>query len=175
MLLVCPRWQRTMERSGQNGLAAVTPHHRRARTLAVIASSRAAELPQRSLELARTAAQVAHDNRGQDIIVLDMRELTQVFDFFVVVTGTSRRQLHAVAEEIDRVLSERYGEKRLGLEGYVAGTWILQDYGDVVVHLFDHHAREYYALEQLWSEAQKVEWQADPGPQIATADGTRDP
>ncbi len=125
-----------------------------------------AERPQRSLQVAAAAAQIAQDNRGQDIVLLDLRELTAVFDYFLVVTGASHRQLHAIAEEIDQTLKEKFGEKRLGMEGYVAGNWILLDYGDVVVHLFDQHARDYYALDQLWSDARRVNWEGSQ-PHIA--------
>ncbi len=121
----------------------------------------------RSRLLAAIAAQVAHDNRGQDVAVLDMRELTPVFDFFVLATGTSRRQLHAIAEDIDATLKKQYGERRLSIEGYESSNWILLDYGDMVVHLFDAEARDYYALEQLWSGAGKLDWETVAGPRIA--------
>ena len=103
----------------------------------------------RSLQLALTAAHVADENRGRDVVILDMRELTSIFDYFVLATGASGRQMHAISEEIDRTLEDTLGDRRLGIEGYVEGRWILLDYGDVVVHLFDEEAREYYALEQL--------------------------
>jgi ribosome-associated protein len=137
--------------------------------LAITASNRAAsaDRPQRSLQVALSAARIAHDNRGQNIVLLDLRELTAVFDFFLVVTGTSSRQLHAIADEIKTSLAEQFGEKRLGMEGYAAGTWILQDYGDVVIHLFDDKARDYYSLEQLWSDAHRVDWETPPSPRIA--------
>ena len=122
---------------------------------------------ERSLDIALAAARVAHENRGQEIVLLDLRELTAVFDFFLIATGTSRRQLHAIAEEIDHILSEEFGEKRMGIEGYAAGTWILQDYGDIVIHLFDQEARDYYALEQLWTGAKRIDWQAPLGPRLA--------
>ena len=122
--------------------------------------------PQRTLQVAAAAAQIAQDNRGQDIVLLDLRELTPVFDYFLVVTGTSHRQLHAIAEDITQTLKEKFGEKRLGMEGFVTGSWILLDYGDVVVHLFDQKAREYYALDQLWSDARRVNWEASQ-PHIA--------
>ena len=109
-----------------------------------------------SLERALTAAQVAADNRGRDIVVLDLREITTIFDYFVVVTGTSRRQLHAISEEIDRTLETELGDHRLGIEGYEQSRWILLDYGDVVIHLFDDETRGYYALEDLWAEAKRV-------------------
>jgi len=109
-----------------------------------------------SLQRALAAAQVAADNRGREIVVLDMRDITTMFDYFVVVTGTSRRQLHAISEEIDRTLENVLGDRRLGIEGYEQSRWILLDYGDVVVHLFDDQTRGYYALEDLWAEAKRV-------------------
>jgi ribosome-associated protein len=108
------------------------------------------------VERAILAARTAEDNRGTDIVILDMRELTSVFDFFIIVTGSSRRQLHAVSEEIDRVFEQELGDRRLGIEGYEESRWILLDYGDLVIHLFEPETREYYALEQLWSQAKRV-------------------
>lgn len=110
----------------------------------------------RSLERAKAAAQTAADNRGRDIVILDLRELSCEFDFFVLATGTSRRQLHAMSEEIDHKLEDEMGDRRLGLEGYQESRWILLDYGDVIVHLLEPDAREYYALEDLWCEAKRV-------------------
>ncbi len=109
-----------------------------------------------SLQRALAAAQVAADNRGRDIVVLDMREVTTIFDYFVVVTGTSRRQLHAISEEIDRTLETDLGDRRMGIEGYEQSRWILLDYGDLVIHLFDDETRAYYALEDLWGDAKRV-------------------
>jgi ribosome-associated protein len=118
-------------------------------------SKRAGKARAEGLDRALLAARTAEDNRGSDIVVLDMRELTALFDFFVIASGTSRRQLHAVSEEIDRVLAEE-GDTRLGIEGYGESRWILLDYGDVVVHLFEPETRAYYALEQLWGRAKRV-------------------
>ena len=118
-----------------------------------------AEHPDRSLQLALTVAGIAEENRGRDIVILDMRKLTPIFDYFVLATGTSRRQLHSISEEIDRILQETLGDRRLGIEGYVDGRWILLDYGDVVVHLFDEESRAYYDLEQLWCSAKRVPWE----------------
>jgi ribosome-associated protein len=110
----------------------------------------------RSLELALAAARTAAENRGRDVKVLDMRDLTADFDYFVLATGSSRRQLHAMSEEIDHKLEDELGDRRLGLEGYQDSRWILLDYGDVVIHLFDDEARRYYDLEQLWCDAPLV-------------------
>lgn len=111
---------------------------------------------QRSLQLALAAARTAEDHRGQDVVVLDMRPLTPEFDYFVLATGNSRRQLHAISEEIDRILEGELGDRRLSVEGYSESRWILLDYGSVVIHLFDAEMRAYYALEELWSTAQQV-------------------
>jgi ribosome-associated protein len=114
-----------------------------------------------ALQRALAAARTAEENRARDIVVLDMRELSTMFDYFVLATGTSRRQLHAISEETDRVLEERMGDHRLGIEGYDQSRWILLDYGDVVVHLFDAETRAYYGLEDLWAEAKRVAWKGD--------------
>jgi ribosome-associated protein len=116
----------------------------------------ASENAGRSLELAMAAARTAEENHGTDIVILDLRKLTPIFDFFVLVTGRSRRQLHAISEEIDHTLEQGLGDKRLGREGFDQSRWILLDYGDVVVHLFDAETREYYALEELWADAPRM-------------------
>ncbi len=111
---------------------------------------------ERSRQLALAAARTAEDHRGEDVVVLDMRGMTTEFDYFVLVTGRSRRQLHAISEEIDRVLESEMGDERLGIEGYNESRWILLDYGSVVIHLFDADTREYYRLEDLWAHAERV-------------------
>jgi ribosome-associated protein len=102
------------------------------------------------------AARTADDNRGRNIVILDLSELTSVFDYFVIATGTSRRQLHAISEEIDHALEQGMGDHRMGIEGYEESRWILLDYGDVVFHIFDQETRDYYALEELWGQAKRV-------------------
>ena len=111
---------------------------------------------ERSLQMALAAARIAAENRGRNILVLDLRAITPIFDYFVVVTGTSRRQLHAMSEEIDHLLEVDMHDKRLGIEGYRESRWIVLDYGNIVVHLFDEETRDYYALEELWGDAPKV-------------------
>jgi ribosome-associated protein len=109
-------------------------------------------------ELACRCARVAADHKARDILVLDMRGITPLYDFSVLVTGSSRRQIHTLAEEIDAALHSE-GEQRLGIEGYEASRWVVQDYGDVVVHVFDPETRSYYALEELWADAPRLDWE----------------
>jgi len=116
---------------------------------------------------ALAAARVADETRGTDVHVLDLRGLTDVFDYFVLATGASRRQLHAMADEIELVMKKEMHDTRRGIEGYEEGRWIVLDYGDVVVHLFDAEAREYWDLEQLWSGFKSV-----PLPTAPSATGT---
>ena len=114
--------------------------------------------PHRSLDLALAAARTAVDNRGQDVQILDTRAQTRLFDYFVIATGSSRRQLHAMSEEIDQKLEVDLLDRRLGIEGYDESRWIVLDYGSIVIHLFDEDARRYYQLEELWADAPRVEF-----------------
>ncbi len=111
---------------------------------------------ERSKQLATAAAKIILDNRGQDLLILDVCNQTALFDYFVIATGTSRRQLHAISEEIDDVLQKQLGDQRMGLEGYDESHWIVLDYGSVVIHLFDQETRGYYDLESLWADAKKM-------------------
>ena len=115
-----------------------------------------AQKAKRSLELAIAAARTADDNRGRDIIVLDMRKLTCMLDYLVVVSGSSRRQLHAISEDIDHKLEDDLNDHRMGIEGYQESRWILLDYGTVVVHIFDDDTRKYYDIESLWGDAKTM-------------------
>ena len=112
--------------------------------------------PDRARELALAAARVAEETRGTDVRVLDLRGLTDVFDYFVVATGSSRRQMHAMADEIEKAVKQDLRDRKRGGEGYEEGRWIVLDYGDVMVHLFDAESRQYWDLEHLWSDAKRV-------------------
>ena len=123
------------------------------------ASIRSREIPG-ALQRACLAAQTAADNKGQEIVILDLRKVTPIFDFFVIATGTSRRQIHTIVEEIDATL-RRAGDTRTGVEGYESSKWVVQDYGDVLVHVFDSETRGYYNLEELWADAEKLDWEQE--------------
>lgn len=113
--------------------------------------------PERSLMLALAAARTAGENGGTDIVVLDMSKQTAIFDYFVIATGTSRRQLHAISEEIDDTLEKELNDKRMNIDGYDDSKWIVLDYGTVVIHLFDEDTRKFYSLEALWGDAVQVD------------------
>lgn len=112
----------------------------------------------RSLEAAKRIARTCDDYRGRDTLILDLTGITPICDFFVITTGTNRRQIHAVSDEVNRIQRES-GSKRLGREGYNESSWVVQDYGDVVLHVFTQETRELYDLENLWADAPRVEWQ----------------
>jgi len=113
-----------------------------------------------SRERAAACARVAAENKGRDVVVLDMRQLTPLYDYLVLATGASRRLMHTIAEEVDAHLTS-LGDHRIGIEGYESSKWIVQDYGDIVLHVFDPSAREFYALEELWADAPRVDWERE--------------
>ncbi len=94
------------------------------------------------------------DLKGQDIVMLDLREITQsVCDFFIIVTGTSSTHVGGLADSAEKKVKENGGDSPWHVEGYQQGDWVLLDYVDVVVHIFRAEAREFYALEKLWADA----------------------
>lgn len=109
-----------------------------------------------SLKLAKAAVRVAAENRGQDILLLDLSEQTSLFDYFIIATGQSRRQIAAMASEIDRAMKVEFNERKLSLSGYEESRWIILDYGSIVVHLFDEDTRQFYDLESLWGDGKQV-------------------
>ncbi len=103
----------------------------------------------------RLSVKASQAKKAEDILVLDLRELTSFTDFFVIVTGNSSRQNVAITESIEQDLKKRQ-TRPLGVEGRELAEWILMDYGNFVVHVFSRRAREYYSLEKLWGDAPKL-------------------
>jgi len=101
------------------------------------------------------AARVAAERHCSDIVVLDLRGKSPATDYFVIATGTSDRQMRSVADEISEE-ARKHGLQRFGRAGYEQGRWILLDFIDVVIHLFDSEYRDYYDLELLWGDAQRL-------------------
>ena len=107
------------------------------------------------LALARRAAELARDKKGEDLILLDLSFLDAVSDYFLIVTGNSEVQVKAIAEHVtDQLKLEGYVPWHT--EGFANRRWILLDYVDVVVHVFYHETRDYYLLERLWGDARRV-------------------
>lgn len=131
----------------------------------VVPPPRSKSLYETSLGNAVTAARIADQLRGQNIVVLDLTGVTSIVDFFVIVTGTSPRQMHAIADEVNRKLKHEDGNRRISIEGYrTEGNWILIDFGDVVLHVFTPEGRSLYNLEQLWGDAPRINWQPPAAP-----------
>lgn len=113
-----------------------------------------------SKELANLCAKIADDKKAEDICIFDVQGLTSITDFFVICSGYNKRQLQGIAREIELMLHS-YGIHWIGMEGYQEARWILMDYGDVIVHLFDKEMRHFYDLELLWGDARKLPWKVN--------------
>ena len=103
-------------------------------------------------------ARIADDKKAEAITILDLRGLTYITDYFVIATGQNPRQLGAIAEEI-RSAMKKAGDRLIAEDGAEFGHWIVMDYGDFVIHLFDLEYRKIYDLELLWGDAKRVKWQ----------------
>jgi ribosome-associated protein len=110
-----------------------------------------------SKEIALLAIEAASDKKAEDIVALDVSELLVVTEYFVIATGRTNIQVRAIADWIEEVLRDKGGEKPIGREGAGEDKWVLLDYGDVVVHVFQPAERDFYRLEKLWSDAPRLE------------------
>ena len=108
-----------------------------------------------ALDFALTAAQLADERHCSDIVVLDLKGKSPATDYFVIATGTSDRQMRTVADEICEEAKKQHLQ-RFGRAGYEQARWILLDFVDVVIHIFDQQYRDYYDLELLWGDAEKL-------------------
>ena len=106
-------------------------------------------------QIAKLAVDVASDKKATDIILLDIRGVSVIADYFVICTGANPRQIRAIASAIDEKLGE-HGQRAFHHEGSADTGWILLDYSDVIVHIFAPKERDYYRLERLWSKDKTV-------------------
>jgi ribosome-associated protein len=109
------------------------------------------------IDIARLAADAIADKKGQDIVLLEVGDIFVITDVFVIGTGTSRPHVQSLADKVEEHLAKQ-GRKPLRDEGRTEAEWVLLDYGDLMVHLFQPSAREYYNLERLWRDAPIIEW-----------------
>ncbi len=112
-----------------------------------------------AIEAATAAASAISDKKGLDIVLLDMSELLVITDVFVIATGTSTPHVRALSDEVEGQLKTKLGRQPLRREGREYSRWILLDYGEMVVHLFDHETRDYYELERLWADAPAIDFE----------------
>jgi ribosome-associated protein len=115
-----------------------------------------------STERARIAARAADDKKGDDIIVLDVAEIMGIVDAFVITSAPNTRLVHAIVDEVKFQLLERAGVKPRSVEGLDDMTWVLLDFGDLIVHVFLEETREFYGLERLWADADRIVWNEAP-------------
>jgi ribosome-associated protein len=113
-------------------------------------------IPQSSKEKAFLCARAALEHRAIDLVILEVKNLSSFTDYFVIFSGSSDRQVQAIASHIEEELGKE-GVYPLGIEGKREGHWVLLDYGDVIIHIFYHPIREFYDLERLWADAPRVE------------------
>ncbi len=111
---------------------------------------------------AAIAAGAADDKKATDIVVLDVGDIISITEMFVLASGTNTRQVKTIAEEVELALKIYDDEAPRAVEGLDDATWVLLDYGDVIVHVFLDETRDYYDLERLWSDAPEVSWREKP-------------
>ena len=112
-----------------------------------------------SRELAEIAVKALDSKKGKEIRVLEIDKITTLADYFVICSGGSNTQINALGDEVEKELTLA-GEEPLHREGYRGGTWVLLDYGCVVVHIFNDEARKFYSLEHLWADGEEVDLSA---------------
>ena len=125
-------------------------------------------------ELALMAARAAAEKKATDIVALDVAKLLVVTDYFIICTGNTDRQVRTIAEEVEITL-KRAGFPAIGVEGEAEGKWVLIDFADVVVHVFQPEERDFYRLEKLWSDAPRLELPADVTGEPAASPGEPEP
>ena len=109
-----------------------------------------------SRELAEIAVKALDSKKGKEIRLIRIDKIATLAEYFVICTGTSNTQINALCDAVEKELTEK-GEEPLHREGYRGGTWVLLDYGCVVVHIFNDEARKFYSLEHLWADGEEID------------------
>ena len=115
-------------------------------------------------EMAEIAVKALDSKKGKEIRLIRIDKITTLAEYFVICTGTSNTQINALCDAVEKELTEK-GEEPLHREGYRGGTWVLLDYGSVIVHVFTPEAHDFYDLEHLWADAKELpaeEWEEKP-------------
>jgi len=113
-------------------------------------------MPDELLELAHTIVDALEEKKGEDILLLDLAGVASFTSMFVICSGRSERTLKALSNEVRRAVKEKHGIRPMQIEGDSASGWMLLDYGGMILHIFSPDLRDYYALEQLWSDGRVV-------------------
>jgi ribosome-associated protein len=108
-------------------------------------------------EPVKLALHCASEKKAFDMVALDLREIASFTEFFIIVSGANARQVQAISDEINERLKKDLNTRPIRVEGYGTGEWVLLDYGDFVVHIFEKEARDFYDLQRLWRDAKKAE------------------
>ena len=108
-----------------------------------------------SKELAKIAVKALDDKKGEDIKVIDISEVSVLADYFIIAGGSNRSQIQAMADNVDEAIAKNGGTLKQ-IEGYDAGNWVLLDFQDVIVHIFDKENRLFYDLERIWRDGKLV-------------------
>ena len=108
-------------------------------------------------ETVKLALHLSSEKKAFDMIALDLREIASFTEFFIIVSGANQRQVQAIADEIGEQLKKQLKTRPVRIEGYRTGEWVLLDYGDFIVHIFEEKARDFYDLQRLWRDARRVE------------------
>ena len=109
-----------------------------------------------SKELAKIAVNALDDKKGEDITVIDISEISVLADYFIIAGGSNRSQIQAMADNVDECVSKNGGTLKQ-IEGYDAGNWVLLDFQDIIVHIFDKENRLFYDLERIWRDGKIIE------------------
>ena len=108
---------------------------------------------------ALVAAGAASSKKGDDIVILEVGEIIAIIDFFVLVSASNTRQVRTIVDEVEAAMRSYDGSRPIGLEGKDDASWVLLDYGDVVVHVFLDETRAFYDLERLWADAPRLDFE----------------
>lgn len=109
-----------------------------------------------SREMAKLAVLALEDKKGEDIRVIDISEISTIADYFIIASGNNRNQVQTLCDNVDEALG-RAGVERRQCEGYDNGNWVLSDYRDIVVHVFDKENRLFYDIERIWRDGKQME------------------
>jgi ribosome-associated protein len=110
-----------------------------------------------SKKLALACREYADNRKAENLVILDMRPVSTIADYFVIVTGTSEPHLRAISDEIETKVQENFGVRPRAIDGTIQGAWMVLDYFDVIVHIMKPDARERYDIEALWNDAPRVD------------------